>query len=562
MFSSRLLFQRAEAALLEEKANKLFGITRYLDKSIGLGFNSLLDGQADILSPKKKLKQLNKILSPLVDRVCESFPGLGAGYYSLELDCIIVYGPTSDLGDYSGYCVSPDHVGRRCMSTGRPLTTVGSMVRGEIMNCVIPIIRNEKVEGYIWANETLEDIYKQMNCGGMKTFLSADIEPLLGLSGLMMSASYNLLDAQGKNIGTFSRYIKLFLNSLQLGVIVTDNSGTVCFCNDRMSELFGINTAEYERKKVSKLFEAIGFTNWREMEEKLRTSYEHQYGKLPIIDPLNDITVVMAALVGVNKEWVGFVTVFEDITTAQREEERIQRTEAVHTIEQLAVSMAHEIFNPLTILRESIKMIPKRIKNEDYVLKSAGVALAEIERVEKVAHSLSELSRFSKPVLINFDVKKIVERAVELVSQMAELQDVTIIKQYETDDSIILGDTEHLYQAVLNLIINALQAMPDGGSLYIKIKGDSNSKFLYIQISDTGHGVPPEIEKRIFEPFYTTKKNGTGLGLALVQSIVNRHNGILAFEPGSDSGAVFTIGLPKQQIIKDTQNTLGGNGTI
>lgn len=558
MFSSRLLFQRAEAALLEEKANKLFGITRYLDKSLGSGFNSLLNGQVDKLSPEAKLKQLNRILSPLVDRVCDSFPGLGAGYYSRELDCIIVYGPTLDLGDYSGYCVSPDHVGRRCMATRRPLTTVGSMVRGEIMNCVMPIIRNETVEGYIWANETLEDIYKQMNHGGMRTFLSADIEPLLGLSGLMMSASYNLLDSQGKNINTFSRYIKLFLNSLQLGIVVINDTGTVCFCSNRMSEFFGINPAEYEGKNYGKLFEAIGFTEWRNMEENLRNSYQHQYGKFLIGDPLHEMTVVMAALASTKLEWIGFVTLFEDMTTAQREEERIQRTEAVHTIEQLAVSMAHEIFNPLTILRESIKMIPKRIKNEDYVLRSAGVALAEIERVENVAHSLSELSRFSKPVLIDFDVIKIVERAVELISQMAEIQNVNIIKQYETNDSIILGDTEHLYQAILNLMINALQAMPEGGDLYVKVTGDANSKFLYIRISDTGHGVAPEIEKRIFEPFYTTKKNGTGLGLALVQSIVNKHNGILSFEPGADSGAVFTIGLPKRQIIKDTQSTLGG----
>jgi signal transduction histidine kinase len=139
---------------------------------------------------------------------------------------------------------------------------------------------------------------------------------------------------------------------------------------------------------------------------------------------------------------------------------------------------------------------------------------------------------------------------------MAEIQNVNIIKQNETNDSIILGDTEHLYQAILNLMINALQAMPEGGDLYVKVTGDANSKFLYIRISDTGHGVAPEIEKRIFEPFYTTKKNGTGLGLALVQSIVNKHYGILSFEPAADQG-LTSPWVTKRQIIKDTQSTLG-----
>jgi two-component system sensor histidine kinase AtoS len=550
------LFQRAETALLGEKANKLFGIARYLDKSLGSGYASLLKsgGGENNLSRETKLEALNKILSPLVDSVCESFPGLGAGYYSRELDCIIVYGPTVDFGDKSGFRVRPDHVGRRCMATRRPITNVGSMVRGEIMNCVIPIIRNDEVEGYIWANETVEDIYKQMNHGGMKTFLSADIEPLLGLTGLLMLAGHNLIDFQSKDINTFSKYIKLFLNSLQIGVVVADSTGTVCFCSNRMS-VFGVNPKNFEGEHVNFLFKAVGFGKWQEMEAELKQSYELQFSKLRTGYPLDEMNVVMAALTGSNSEWLGFVTLFEDMTAAQREEEGIQRTEAVHTIEQLAVTMAHEISNPLTILRESIKMIPNRMDNKDYFLKFVGVALSEIERVEKVTRSLSELSRFSKPELIEFDVIRIIDRAVELTGQMAEMQGVRIVKQYESSDSIILGDTEHLYQAILNLLINALQAMPDGGELHVRVMGDSHSKFIYIQISDTGRGVAPEIESKMFEPFYTTKKNGTGLGLALVQSIVSKHNGILSFEPGAGAGAVFTIGLPKQQIIK---NMLGG----
>ena len=84
----------------------------------------------------------------------------------------------------------------------------------------------------------------------------------------------------------------------------------------------------------------------------------------------------------------------------------------------------------------------------------------------------------------------------------------------------------------------------------ISVNGEKDSKLVYVQIKDTGPGIKPEIENAIFRPFYTTKANGTGLGLALVQSIISRHNGLLSLEPGYGSGAIFTIGLPRQGVLK------------
>lgn len=552
MFTSHLLFQRAETALLGEKANKLLGIARYLDFCLGDGFNKIT-----VQDREEVIQEMFNRLAPVVDKVCDSFEGLGAGYYSRELDCIIVYGPTKIYKDKTGISVKPDHVGRRCMETCRPVTSVGSMVRGEIMNCVIPVIRNNVVQGFIWANETVEDIYQQMARGGMNIFLSPNIEPLLGLSGLLIMGCRTLL-SENKTVSTLQRYIRFFLNSLQLSVIVADERGEIRFFSNNLKSM-GLVSDHLMGRPVEDIFCVLGLDDWKQMLKRLRASGgTYQFDTTSLGLRGMEMNVVMASLIDEHDHWLGFVTILQDITAAKREQERIHRAEAVHSVEQLAVSMIHEIQNPLTILREAVRMVPQRLEDKHYLQKFSEVALAEINHVERVTKSLSELTRYSLPEFLEFDIVEMVEKAINLIRAMAAEQDVTVVEYYESTKSFIYGDPEHLHRAILNLLLNSLQAMPQGGTLSISINEGTDGRLVYIQIKDTGNGIRPEIESTIFRPFFTTKKNGTGLGLALVQSIISRHNGILSLEPGYGSGAVFSIGLPKQRVLK---GRLKGEGT-
>lgn len=532
MFTSHLLFHRDESALLAEKADKLFGIAKYLDSFLG----------------EEITHEMYNLLAPVVDRVCESFDGLGAGYYSKELDCIIVYGPTRIYSSHTGMSVNQDHAGWRCMNTRRPIMSLDSMVSKEVLNCVIPIIRNNTVLGFIWANETVEDIYKQVAHNGMNVFLSPGIEPLVGLSGLVMLSCRTLLTGE-KPISHVQSYLKLFLNSLQFSVIITDREGILRFASKKLEDL-GLALEDLVDCPADEIYPALGLS-WEKILTQLRTSGgNYQIQTKPLGPRRIEMNVLMAPLIDDQNNWLGVVTLLQETTLLQREEERIVRAEVVYHLEELAATMIHEIQNPLTILREAIRIIPKRLENKQYLEKFSEVALEEINQIERIGKSLAEFMRYSLPEFLEFDIVEMVQKAVNLARGMAEEQNVNVVENYEYTESLICGDPEYLHQALVNLILNSLEAMPEGGTLTISITEGKDSKLLYIKIKDTGPGIRPEMEKAIFRPFYTTKAKGTGIGLALVQSIISHHNGFLFLEPGYGSGAIFSIGLPRQQVLQ------------
>ena len=388
-----------------------------------------------------------------------------------------------------------------------------------------------------------------MTRGRINGFLSPDIEPLLGLAGLVMMGCRTLLNEE-KTIGTLQRHIRFFINSLQLSVIVADEKGIIRFASKNLKDL-GLVSDSLLDLPAEKVFSDMGLGDWKQMLKQLRASGgTYQFDTTSLGTHETKMNVVMASLVDEQGHCLGFITVLQDMTTAMREEERLYRAEAVHSVEQLAVSMIHEIRNPLTILREAIRIIPRRLEDKQYLQKFTEVAFTEIRRVEKVTQSLSEFCRYSLPEFLEFNIVEMIEKAVNFVRGMAEEQNVAIEEYYECSEPFINGDPEHLHQAILNILLNSLQAMSEGGTLSISVNGEKDSKLVYVQIKDTGPGIKPEIENAIFRPFYTTKANGTGLGLALVQSIISRHNGLLSLEPGYGSGAIFTIGLPRQGVLK------------
>ncbi|MDN5347147.1 MAG: two-component system, NtrC family, sensor histidine kinase AtoS [Clostridia bacterium] len=521
----------------------------------------------------EKLWVLNQALTPTTDLVAESFAGVGVGYYSKELDAIVTYGPSRLFGDKVGLPVDENHVGRRCMRNRKEIIAVGSMVRGEIMNCVIPLIRAGEVIGFIWANETLEDIYAQMAQGGMKIFFSPNVEPLLGLTGMLMLASNMLLEVEKlkineryagisehiqRSFAILETYIKLFINSLNLCVIVSDNNGFIRFCSSRL-DVWGLKKPEeFLGRPIQEAFKAIGFVDGMEMLSRLADPQKpYQFETISFAGKERDLNVIVAPVKGSEGAPIGVVTIFEDLSYAQKEEERLQRMEGIVAAEQLAVALAHEIRNPLTVLRGAVKLIPERLEDKEYLQKFADVALAEINRVDRIAGSLLELTRYTRPEFMLVNIHDVLRRTTELVRALAREQSVVIVEAYEAPEPVIYGDPEHLQQAFLNLFLNAIQAMPKGGCLTIKTSGEPDSKVVYVKISDTGPGIPKELEDKVFNLFFTTKKQGTGLGLPLAQSIIYRHQGFMVLESEAGCGTTFTIVLPRNLIYRDNRRNRG-----
>ncbi|MEW6546242.1 MAG: ATP-binding protein [Bacillota bacterium] len=570
-----LLLQKAEAILLEEKADKLFGITRLLDAYLKGEYDDILRsrGIPSHAPREQRLAALNEALAPFTDLVAAAFPGVGVGYYSAGLDCILTYGPSSEFGDKVGVTVDADHLGRQAMAQRREVVGVGSMVRGDIMNCMRPLLRGDRTIGFCWANETLEDIYRQMEFRARKVFFSPRVEPVLGLTGLLLSSSRSLLASlrpperqppeepprprRSADLGDLAwsldrirRYLSLFLNSLSLGVLIADHQGQVAFANQALIDLAGAPPALVGMPLPDALT-LLGFGDLvAEAGELAHTGERYRFISHTLRTagrPPRPVRIILSRVEDLPGEGAGFVFLVEDEAAAREEEERLRRAEKLAAVGELASAIAHEIKNPVTIVAGCLQLLGPRAGDRDFVAETARIASEELGRVNRTVNALLDFARFSEPHLAPTDINQVLRRATALVRDYARSQRVEMVEEYG-ELPLVSADPDHLQQAFLNLLINGIQAMPRGGTLGVRTSYRQGSQLVQVEVADTGEGIKPEDRSRVFSMFFTTKSGGTGLGLALVHRIVDEHAGMVEFESEPGKGTRFLVHLPVQVV--------------
>ena len=242
--------------------------------------------------------------------------------------------------------------------------------------------------------------------------------------------------------------------------------------------------------------------------------------------------------------WV-FLFILQDITLEQKRSEFLERMNRLISLGELATNIAHEIRNPITgivVVLDLLRGSKKLSKSEVSLIKEANV---EIERVEKL---ISDLLDFAKPKEFNFELAEINEivRSISFIMGQLKRQDIKL--RFQLGDHIppILVDKKRIRQALMNMAINSLQAMPRMGELLISTEYSANpgTQTVKICVSDTGSGIPGEYLNRIFDPFFTTRNDGVGLGLSITHSIVKEHGGIIDVDSEQGKGTRFTITLP------------------
>jgi signal transduction histidine kinase len=239
---------------------------------------------------------------------------------------------------------------------------------------------------------------------------------------------------------------------------------------------------------------------------------------------------------------------FNNMTRQLAEQrERLVQTERVAAWRELARRLAHELKNPLTPLQITVenmvraRKLPK--KQFDEVFKESTATLeAEIENLKTIVGRFSDFSKLPKPQALEMDAREAVRRVVKLYGPALEEKEIELGTSISAEPLPILGDSELLHRALSNLVLNAMDAMPEGGTL--TVSAVRAREMVRISVADTGVGLTPEECERLFTPYYTTKQHGTGLGLAIVQSVIADHNGTIAVENVEGGGARFVIGLP------------------
>lgn len=246
----------------------------------------------------------------------------------------------------------------------------------------------------------------------------------------------------------------------------------------------------------------------------------------------------------------GFIVVFQDITYIKKMEEAIGMSERLASIGRIAAGLAHEIRNPLGSISGSIQMLNAEIKEElsPQKVKLMAIILRETDRLNGIIGRLLSSSSPAMKKVSNISLALLINEAVMLFRNDARYSELVQTKMELDKRLVVEADPESIKQVFWNLMINAAQAMPDGGTIKIKMSPMFNEKKVAdscnIEFIDSGNGIPENDMMKIFEPFYTTKKNGTGLGLSTVLKIVKNHDGEINVSNLEGNGTVFTVRLP------------------
>jgi signal transduction histidine kinase len=233
-----------------------------------------------------------------------------------------------------------------------------------------------------------------------------------------------------------------------------------------------------------------------------------------------------------------------------RLKERLARAERLSSMGEMAAGISHEIRNPLGIIRSSAELLKKKVAKVDPANTIPDIIVEEASRLNRI---ITDFINYAKPRSPNFagcQVQEVIDKNITFLEAQINEQGYVIKKNYQNSVPEIMADSAMLYQSFLNVLINSMQAMPDGGRILIEVSAGDH--LVTVHFDDEGQGIPHENLEKIWDPFFTTKEMGTGLGLGIVKNIIESHGGSIQVVNRPVRGARVTIELPLKQKVDDT----------
>jgi two-component system, sporulation sensor kinase E len=356
-------------------------------------------------------------------------------------------------------------------------------------------------------------------------------------------------------------FLETVFNAIQEGIIVTDSKGRITYLNDAACGLFGLEAAEAIGKPLD---ERIRGSDW----ESLTKSPGPVSHDMEIFYPQNRfinfyvVPLVMESrnsVAGIDDsgqpgspipataEQVGHVMILRDITKSRRTAQQTIESERLNALTLLAAGVAHEIGNPLNSLHIHLQLMERSVQKlhgdaKAELQQSIDIARSEVNRLDSIVTQFLRAIRPSRPQLRPESLNTILEEAVRFFTPEIQDRDITVKQELRSDLPLLRLDRDQMKQTFYNVIKNSLEAMKRHGTLHIRT--DMDDTHVIVTFVDTGSGMSAGNLSRVFEPYFTTKSTGTGLGLLIVRRIVREHGGELSIESNEGEGLTLTIRLP------------------
>lgn len=348
-------------------------------------------------------------------------------------------------------------------------------------------------------------------------------------------------------------FLETIFNAIQEGIIVTDSNGRITYLNEAASEIFGLDGESAIGKPLD---EQVRGLDWKALSQSTAALSRDMEIFYPANRFINFYVVPLmierrAAPDAPNDavaEAVGHAMILRDITENRRSTQQTIESERFSALTLLAAGVAHELGNPLNSLHIHLQLMERKVKklkaaaDKRELQESIDIARAEINRLDSIVTQFLRAIRPSKPQLQSEDVNVIVEEAVRFFQPEITDRDIVVETELRSDLPALELDRDQIKQAFYNAIKNSFEAMKRRGILCIRT--DRDDTHVQISFTDTGGGISAENLSRVFEPYFTTKSGGSGLGLLIVRRIVREHGGELAIESSEGKGLTLTIRLP------------------